>query len=402
MAKRDCWAKLFFSRINIHIEFHFPSTLHPEAVSTHPASAANKTQAAHDALRQAILDGVWKAGERLPSEIELAARFHCSAGTINKAAALLAHEGLIERRRRTGMRVLNTKAKDPPRGGRLDAFAFIHPSELHDCIFRTVRGFHAEASEGGRRVVTLTTGSDFRKEAEFIGRLSEFDVKGVVIDPLLISAEDQVHLSQMILASKVPMVLANVSLPGLGCSSVQADNFHAGYTATRHLLDQGLRDIGYFSNHSWVQFVRDHHQGYRWALQEAGVAERPEWVFLEEGMHIDFVDPLAEPTALARTFLGQTRGMRGVVCSNDFMASGLVRAAQERGLRVPADLKVVGTDDNSALPVPGGVSLTTYRVPYEAIGRRAFRLLEAHVSGEAPRAVDVLIPGELVVRESSS
>jgi LacI family transcriptional regulator len=88
-----------------------------------------------------------------------------------------------------------------------------------------------------------------------------------------------------------------------------------------------------------------------------------------------------------------------VVCANDQMAIGAVRELQASGVRVPADMAVVGFDDiyPGALIAP---SLTTVRQPMRLLGERACsRLLERIADPALPHQVE-LLPTRLVVRES--
>src|SRR5690606_18859873 len=140
-------------------------------------------------------------------------------------------------------------------------------------IWRTVKGFQDAARDAKRRVVMLTTGLDYEKETDYLFKLSEFDVRGTVIYPIVPTPQDLARFSKLLVATKFPVVLAEVNLPGLGCSSVGVDGFHAGYTMTRHLIGRGAKAIGFFSNFAWAPFMRDRYRGYRWALEEAGLAE---------------------------------------------------------------------------------------------------------------------------------
>mgnify|MGYP001317666836 CR=1 FL=1 len=337
----------------------------------------------------------------MPNESELAERFRCSLGTVSKALALLAHEGFVERKARAGTTVTYGFRETSPGVGTLDALAFIYPSEQHEGVWRTVKGFQDAAREAGRRVVMLTTGLDYQKEVEYVSRLSEFDVRGAVIYPVIPTPRDQAHFFQLVTESKFPVVLAEVNLPGLGCSSVVIDGFHAGYTMTRHMIRRGAQRIGFFSNFAWAPFMRDRYLGYRWALEEAGQKEPEGGVFLEAGMNPDFQNPLAEPTALAAKFLAGPKKLDAVVCADDFLACGCIAAAQKRGWSVPGDLLVSGIDDYSSLTKSRGVPLTTYRIPFEEMGREAFSLL-AKGQEQGNRAPEERqIRGSLVVRESA-
>jgi DNA-binding LacI/PurR family transcriptional regulator len=366
------------------------------------ASSSRKAQAIHAELRREIMEGRWKIGDRLPTETELATRFDCSPGTVNKAAGLLVHEGLVARNPRAGMRVVGNSTPVVEDSLQFDAYAFIFPSALHEGIQRTVQGFMEAAVPLGRRVITLTTDVDYEKETQLISRLSDFGVKGAVIIPLIPTPQQQYEFYQAIRSLTFPNVLCGVKLPGLGSSCVLLDNFQAGYETTKHLLDQGLRDIGFFSNYSWSDIMRDRFYGYRWALKEAGVAGNADHVFLHEGRRLDFIEPLRESTELAREYLGRAAGVEGIVCADDFLAHGMIAAAREAGIQVPAKLKVTGIDDNRSLARASNVELTTYHVSYEQIGRTAFEQLEIRLKDPQAKPVEVLVAGELRIRASTA
>lgn len=379
--------------------------------ATTPASKS-KLEAVYALLRQRLAEGKWQVGEQIPTEIELARELDCSRSTMGMAISRLALDGLVERKTRAGTRVIrSTPTSDaasadsvpttPP--VQLDAYAFIYSSELHEGIFRMVQGFQLAARECNRRVVTLTTGTDYRKEAEFISRLTEFDVKGAIINPLISNVQEQMFFTNTLRTSNIPVILAGTTLPGSGCPCAITDNFHAGYTMTRHLIDCGLRKIGFFANHSWAHFISDRHQGYRWALKEAGLTASDHIVFLEESRHVNFTDPLAEPIALARTYLERAvpAGIDAVVCADDILALGLIHAAREKNLRIPSNLRVTGVG-NFSLQASDNIALTTYRVPYESIGREAFRLLETRLANQDAKPADILLEGQLIIRSSTT
>ena len=364
-----------------------------------PLRSPHKVSAIHDELRQKILNGEWREGVKLPTESELAVQFDCSTGTVNKAMALLAHEGFVERRARAGTRVLGLGGRGESSAVELDSYAFIYPSEQHEGIWRTVKGFQEAAHAASRRVLMFTTGTDYHKEAEYISRLSEFRVRGAIVYPNLLTPEDQAAVSQLLVSTRFPIILSSVNLPGLGCPVVTVDAFHAGYTMTLHLLKRGLKKIGYFSNRAGSVSMRDRYLGYRKAMEEAGLTVPSEWVFIEPAMTPDFRDPLREPSQLVHRYLDQASGVEGVVCNTDFLAVALIKVARERGLRVPDDLKVTGIDDY-ILSSSADISLTTYRVPYEVLGQKAFEALEAHIAGKLSPAAEIQVRGEIVVRQS--
>jgi DNA-binding LacI/PurR family transcriptional regulator len=339
-------------------------------------------------------------GDRLPTTAELSETFACSVGMVSKAIAMLVHEGLVEQKPKLGTRVVSNEEKCADGLPKLGAYAFIYPSEQHEGIWRTLKGFQDVAHAEGRQVVLLSAGADCRKEIEFVSRISEFDVRGAVIYPILLSARDQVQFSQVLLDAEFPVVLAEVNLLGMERPSVTLDGYHAGYTMTRHLLERGAKKIGFLANYARVPSVRDRHLGYRSAMEEAGIPIQKEWVALESAMHPDFGDPLKESTELARHYLQQAGAVDGVVCVNDFLATGLVNAAVEKGLQVPRDLKITGMED-FALAQSNPIPLTTYHVPFEKMGAQAYRILDSLLSGHPLESIENQIRGRLMIRNST-
>jgi len=354
-------------------------------------------------MESRVITGKWLINSLIPSEQELGVEFNCGRSTIGKAIDRLVHEGLVERRRRSGTRIIKNTVPSSSPTARLDAYAFIYPgeSEKHDGIWRTVRGFQATARTQQRRVITLSAESNYEKEAESLLRLLELDVRGAVIYPLIASPDEQIRFCKMLLESKTPIVLVDMILSGMHCPSVVVDNFHAGYTMTRHLLDQGLKRLGFFANHSFATSVLDRYNGYLWALEEAGLSTASERVMLESGVDADFDQSLRQPTAQARAYLQRAGDIEGVVCSHDFMARGVLQAAAELGLSVPSDLKVTGIDDLTSAG-EGEQGLTTYHVPFARMGGKAFEILDELVNNQSRPAVQTRVRGEIVIRESTT
>ena len=176
-----------------------------------------------------------------------------------------------------------------------------------------------------------------------------------------------------------------------GTTGITPDDASGTALATRHLIELGHRKISYLGPHLDWPSARARWNGYRHALGEAGLA---------------FDANLAE-TALAG--VSETDGEEGIerllnragftalVCHNDPLAMGAIRAARARGLAVPGDLSVTGFDDTSAA---AGFEPAVTSVGFSSIemGRAAVRmLLDESASGQHRE-----FPVELRVRESSA
>jgi DNA-binding LacI/PurR family transcriptional regulator len=178
-----------------------------------------------------------------------------------------------------------------------------------------------------------------------------------------------------------------------GTYTVHADDYDGALRATRHLLDLGHRRIGLITSTPRPFALEERLRGVRDALGAAGLT-------LDEALITIGDFSTASGEQAAQQLLACPQPPTAIFALNDRMAFGVVRAAAERGLRVPEDLSVVGFDDISqaALLTP---ALTTVRQPGYALGVAAARLLFALLDGEQPEASGP-IPTELVLRGSTA
>ena len=101
-----------------------------------------------------------------------------------------------------------------------------------------------------------------------------------------------------------------------------------------------------------------------------------------------------------RSLLSSRHRPDAIVCANDLIAIGVVFAAHELGARIPDDVAVTGYDDIDVARICSP-SLTTMRQPVTALAQRAIDLLLARLDDPRRPPTRVLLPAELVVREST-
>lgn len=190
----------------------------------------------------------------------------------------------------------------------------------------------------------------------------------------------------------LPVVLVDTYLPGSDLPAVMPDYRRGAWLGTEHLVRLGHRRVALLGAAVSYPFGRETREGYGEALAAAGVAYDPGLV---RRCEIGVEAATAATVALLATAAPPT----ALFAVTDAMAIGAMRAARERGLRVPGDLAVVGMDDVelSAYTDP---PLTTVRVAKEEMGRQAALRLIGLVEGETPHPTVATVPGELVVRQS--
>lgn len=191
---------------------------------------------------------------------------------------------------------------------------------------------------------------------------------------------------------QIPIVLINNQEDGDYLYSVAVDHIHAAQMAVEHLIALGHLRIGYVGAPDRPKSNRQRLDGYRAALEQAGLTPEAELVFstmaesdLKRGQQALELLIAAKATA--------------VFCYNDVTAIGLLMACHQQNIAVPQNLSIVGFDDiEPAIYVTP--PLTTIRQPRLKLGQLAMRMVLDLL--EEKIVQDQLLACELVVRESTS
>ena len=190
----------------------------------------------------------------------------------------------------------------------------------------------------------------------------------------------------------VPFVLINGRVDDLEVSFVDVDNRAGSFLAVQYLYDLGHRRIGIITGNLLVVNARHRLEGYLDCLSKHGIAESGKWIYegnwSEESGYAGFSHllKLEDPPS-------------AIVCSNDLMAIGAMRAAADMGVEIPEIVSIVGYDDIrlSSFVNP---RLTTIHQPIDLVGKTAVQVLLRSLSGQQSNPQQVVLQPELVVRKS--
>lgn len=246
------------------------------------------------------------------------------------------------------------------------------------------------AEKRGYSLILSTSGERVEREGAAVLVLLQRRVDGLLITPV---GGEATHLRPL-LRSGSPFVLMCRHLPGLRADLVSNDNRLAGSLSARHLIEaHGYHPIAHITGHAGVSSVREIAAGVRQGLGRAGLRLDPGWIV---PVPLDLEGGYAAGKRLAR----MRPRPRAVVTFNDLQAIGAIRAFQEEGLRVPADIAVVGNNDIAFAPF-APVPLTTMVHPVADIGQlaadRLIERVEGRVTGPPGR---ILLRPELRIRGS--
>lgn len=194
-------------------------------------------------------------------------------------------------------------------------------------------------------------------------------------------------------AAGTPVVFIEVDIPGF--SRVVVDHREGGRIATQHLVDLGHERIGFIGdaedNPFGFRSSALHHLGYSDVLAASGISADPEIVLT--GPH-----GRDQARTLASVMLALERRPTAIFAASDTQAMGVMDAARELGIEVPADLSVVGFDD---IEMSECIGLTTVRQPLEESGRTAAQILIDAIETPDRGVVCEQLPLELAIRQST-
>jgi LacI family transcriptional regulator len=265
---------------------------------------------------------------------------------------------------------------------------FTRPAEVE-----RLRGVESTLAESEYDLVLYNVETVEKRDAYFHDVLRREQADGVLIVSLSPRDDDVERLMQ----STVPVVLVDANHPSLkSLNRVITDDVAGGRVATQHLIDLGHTRIGFISDPIETPFnftsSRDRLQGYREALQAAGLPLRSE--YHGHGEHGRY-----EARRLATEMLQQPDRPTAIFAVSDTQALGVLEAAQDLGLQVPNDLSVIGYDD---IETSEYIGLTTIRQMLYESGKRGVELLLDRLEDPAAKPICEVMPTELVIRRTTA
>ncbi|MEK5475502.1 LacI family DNA-binding transcriptional regulator [Paenibacillus sp. FSL R5-0407] len=269
---------------------------------------------------------------------------------------------------------------------------FAVPDICNPFYFDMIRGINSLIEPLGYLLILMDTKNRLDEELRAIQTLREKYADGMIMVSFHFCDENIAAINRV----DAPIILTNRYESPSGDDRfryVFVDTYQGIKEAVRHFIGQGLERIAYIGGPLLEQTGHERYCGYRDALQEAGLKESPGMVqeadFTETGGY------LAGKEILSGAVLPQA-----IVAANDLMAFGVLKACEERGLRVPDDLLLSGMDD---LSVCDRISpkLTSVSLQAEEIGRAAAEMLLLRMQDREQEISNVRLLPRLIVRESS-
>jgi LacI family transcriptional regulator len=251
-----------------------------------------------------------------------------------------------------------------------------------------VRGAEDAAQKRGYNLLLCNSDDTQEKEENALELLLSKRVDGILLTKAICDLSPP--LRQLVQEMKVPIVLVMRTFPKISRDAVITDDYRGAYEAVCHLARSGRKRIGLIGGPRKVSNGKARWEGFRDALKDNNLN-------LDPNLVIDG-DYRMESGYRAGNLLLSHRP-DGVYVANFLMTVGLLKAAEEMGLRCPEDFGLVSFDDYPWLGI-FHPKLTTVELPKYQLGQEAVELLLDRIAGnDGPGVLKKLQP-ELRVRES--
>jgi LacI family transcriptional regulator len=272
------------------------------------------------------------------------------------------------------------------------ASAIVFPDLSGPYFSEVIYGFERALAAEQSVMILGTHGRERADElvADLAARVDGLVIMGRTVSDRLVGS---------IVARGVPVVL--LARPAIdGVDSVRSENRHAAAALADHLFEHGWTDQAFVGDPTSSSDASDRWLGLLDAHRASGrpVPRSPTQTdYTEAAGYASAMRLLTEMVEAPASTEAQTR--RALVCANDQIAIGALRAARELGISIPEQVGITGWDD---IPAAGLVSpgLTTVRQPIRQLGSTAGELLTELIRGGRRTPRHVLLPSELVVRAS--
>ena len=250
------------------------------------------------------------------------------------------------------------------------------------------------ARRQGYSLIAVNSDEDGERQKELLSLLRSQRVEGI----LLVVAAAPTPLSQLslILDASIPMVCLDRIPDRVPVDSVSVEDEEAAEIGVTHLIDMGARRIALVTGPSALKNERRRLQGYKQALQRAGIPVDESLIWRGSLRSGDVADVCRQGLA------GLAAPPQAIFCTNGPTALGVLRLLRDRGTAIPRDI-AFATFDELTVDDLFSPSITTVVQPAYDIGFKAAQILLDRIEGkvESDDPVTVRLPAILKIRESS-
>lgn len=243
------------------------------------------------------------------------------------------------------------------RAGRNRVIGLVVPDISNPFFTALAMGVNDAAFAAKYVVILCNTDESTDKESQYLDVLSAQNVEGILITP----ARETIRALAKVAEKGIRLALVDRPALGLQACSVAVNDSYGGSLALTHLHELGHRKILLLTGNEDIPQVADRNTGIRESMKEISANQLPQIMELR-------LDSMSASNAYDAMIKKIESGVdfTGIICGNDLIALGAIRALREKNIAVPEDVSVIGYDD---IDFAGSAS-----VPLTSISQPAYEL----------------------------
>ena len=258
----------------------------------------------------------------------------------------------------------------------------------NDYFLRIQYGMEAALGKQGYYLLIISVSNDKNGEHNLRKLVMERRVEGIIL-PMALAKK---AILAMLREAGLPFVVIGKS-ENRDYNWIDLDNVMGGRLATQKLIDSGSKRLAFVSSSLDKSFVKERLAGYRTALEQFGLRYEESLVY--------FGSLTAEDGAASvKRILLEQNDVDGIVCTDNAVAFGAVRALQEANVFIPSQIQVI-TFDNTPISELSTPKLSVVDIDVFQLGRQAANILLSSIEDASNSVQNSLIQVSIVSREST-
>ncbi|HEY5585979.1 MAG TPA: LacI family DNA-binding transcriptional regulator [Ruminiclostridium sp.] len=278
------------------------------------------------------------------------------------------------------------------RTGKTNTLAVIVPDITNPFFVEVYNSVKLSASQNGYVCILYTTDDNPDTLNHYLTGIHMQNVDGFVlcfIDNNKVIEEfiDELH-------SNTPMVFLSWDINNTKHSSVVIDVFEGIYISTRHLIEQGHKNIAYIGGPENDIISKEKFNGYTKAMESVGYEINQQLIF-----HNSYTLQSGYQAARKLTMLPVIPD--ALVAENDILAIGSIKYFLQRKINIPDDIAVIGFD-NIPLSAMYEPALSTIALPITQMGSEAMKVLMSSIEKPSLKSKQIILKTNLIIRSSTN
>lgn len=268
----------------------------------------------------------------------------------------------------------------------------------NNVIAQMLDGIHKVSTDRSYQTIIMQSKESEKLESACIELLYAGGVDGILISPSYQTTNFSYLISLQ--QSGTPIVLFDRLIDKIDTHKVGADNFKGAYEATKHLIQNGYRNIAHLNTNTILSIATDRLNGYKQALADNGIEFREE--LLRSFNYTDIVTLNENLEEAIRYYMNLKNKPDAIFTATDQISTRCLVTLNRLGYRIPEDIALIGFT-NTELAEAMNPPLSTVHQPAFEIGQLAAEKLISLIERKNVE-IDfetVLLPIEVKVRTSS-